>query len=190
MLLSIGFEASLGGLAWLLGWLIGQPPLDRFSFDGQAVLLGTVATLPMLLGFLACLRWSYGPMRNIRAFVDEALRPLLEPCTLLDLAVLSLVAGAGEEMLFRGVLQTACGHWLGVWPGLVVASLVFGLVHPINWLYIILAALCGAYLGVLYLASANLLAPVLTHALYDFVVLVYILRRPVSPADGPAQPGA
>ena len=40
--------------------------------------------------------------------------------------------------------------------------------------------LLGFYLGWIYLTSDNLLGPILAHALYDFVVLVYVVRRPLS----------
>ena len=39
--------------------------------------------------------------------------------------------------------------------------------------------LIGAYLGLLWLLSRNLLAPMITHALYDFGALVYLVRGSV-----------
>jgi membrane protease YdiL (CAAX protease family) len=33
------------------------------------------------------------------------------------------------------------------------------------------------YLGWLWLASGNLLAPIITHGLYDFLALAYLTRR-------------
>ena len=44
--------------------------------------------------------------------------------------------------------------------------------------YGVLAALIGVYLGWVWLASGNLLAPVVAHALYDFVALVVLVRGP------------
>ena len=40
----------------------------------------------------------------------------------------------------------------------------------------IIAALIGAYLGLLWIWTGNLLTPMVTHAVYDFVALVYFLR--------------
>jgi hypothetical protein len=45
--------------------------------------------------------------------------------------------------------------------------------------FCVIATLIGAYLGVLWLAAENLLAPITTHAVYDFVALVYFLRAHV-----------
>ena len=45
-----------------------------------------------------------------------------------------------------------------------------------------LAAVVGAYLGALFVASGNLLVPILAHALYDLVALVVLTRvKPVTP---------
>jgi membrane protease YdiL (CAAX protease family) len=184
LLFGVGFEGSLAVLAWLLGWLLDQPPLQHLHGTLPDALLGVAATFPMLVVFLISLRLPYRPMVRIREFVDQILRPLLGPCTLFDLALLSAVAGVGEEMLFRGVLQPALERWAGVWPSLAGASLLFGLMHPINLLYIALASLLGFYLGWIYVTRDNLLSPILAHALYDFVVLVYVVRRPLS-ADRP-----
>jgi hypothetical protein len=45
--------------------------------------------------------------------------------------------------------------------------------------YAVIATLIGAYLGVLCFAAGNLLAPITTHAVYDFVAPVYFLRAHV-----------
>ena len=123
-------------------------------------------------------------------FVRELVVPLFRDCSLVELAVISLVAGIGEEMLFRGLIQGAAGRWIeSPAVGLVLASVVFGLAHPLTRAYIVLAGVIGAYLGGLWLATDNLLAPIVAHALYDFLALVYLVRRNDSqesiPAGGP-----
>jgi membrane protease YdiL (CAAX protease family) len=40
--------------------------------------------------------------------------------------------------------------------------------------------LAGLYFGGLYLISGGLLAPVVAHALYDWVALMYVLRPKAS----------
>ena len=54
--------------------------------------------------------------------------------------------------------------------------MLFGAVHLITGTYGIIAAAIGLYLGLLWVASGNLLVPIVTHAAYDFVALVYLLR--------------
>jgi membrane protease YdiL (CAAX protease family) len=89
-------------------------------------------------------------------------------------------------MLFRGVLQGFAARWLGPALGLVIGSVLFGLLHPITWIYALLAAGLGLYLGAVWLVSDNLWAVVIALALYDFLVLVYLLRmqRARSVSDG------
>jgi len=46
----------------------------------------------------------------------------------------------------------------------------------ITWTYALFAAFIGAYLGWLWIWTGNLLTPMITHADYDFVALVYFFR--------------
>jgi hypothetical protein len=171
-------EGGLAGLAWLLGWLLDQPPLESFQWGFGDAAWGAAASLPMLLAFWFLLHWPLGPFASIKDFCDEVARPLFRPCTLLDLALISLLAGVGEEMLFRGVLQGAIGRWLGPWVGLAVAGSLFGLAHLITPTYAVMAALFGFYLGWLWMVNGNLLTAITAHALYDFLALVYLVRGP------------
>jgi membrane protease YdiL (CAAX protease family) len=173
-------EGGLGVLALALGWLLGQPPLATWAWDVDAALPGVAACLPMLLLFLVCVSWPVGPLARIKQITRQVIRPLFASCTVIDLAGVALLAGLGEEMLFRGVLQAALADWLGAGAGLAAASLLFGLLHAITPTYAVLATLLGAYLGWVWMASGNLLAPVVAHALYDFVALLYLVRQPAA----------
>src|SRR5262249_54526611 len=66
----------------------------------------------------------------------------------------------------------------GPWLGLAAASVLFGLLHAVTPTYAVLATLMGGYLGGLWMATGNILAPIIVHALYDFVVLYYLLAGP------------
>jgi membrane protease YdiL (CAAX protease family) len=177
VLLGVVFEGGLGLLALFLGWLLGQPALETFRWSLEAFAVGTAASVPMVVVFLVIERWPIGPLARIRRILDETIRPLFGRCSLVELALISLLAGLGEEMLFRAVIQAVTARCLGWWPALLIASALFGLVHPITRIYIVLAAVMGVYLGAVWLLSGNLLTVIVTHALYDFVVLVYLLRR-------------
>jgi len=171
------FEAGLAPLALVLGWAVGQPPLADFAWDADAALGGVAATVPML-GLLAlAVRWPVGPVARIKAFFDRELSPALAGCEWPDLALISVAAGVGEEMLFRGVIQGALVRSIGS-PGLALglAAVVFGLFHPVSVAYVVLASALGAYLGLVWAASGNLLTVMVAHALYDFVALVVLLR--------------
>jgi membrane protease YdiL (CAAX protease family) len=109
--------------------------------------------------------------------VDELLVPAFARWTIGELLLVSLLAGVGEELLFRGVLQPALAGSLGPWWALIAASLMFGLVHFLSVSYAVFATLMGVWLGVLWIASGNLLVPIVAHAAYDFLTLVYVRRE-------------
>ncbi len=176
--LAILVEGGLIVVAWVVGWFFHTPPLATFQWDWLAALWGVLATLPMVGLFFVCLHVPWRPLQRIRHFVEDVFLPALASCSLLDLAGIALLAGLGEEMLFRGVLQGAFSRWMdNVWLGLVLASILFGLVHAITPTYALFATLLGLYLGWLWLVQGNLLLVVVAHALYDFFALVYLLRN-------------
>jgi membrane protease YdiL (CAAX protease family) len=170
-------ELVLVALAVGLGWLLGEPPLARVSWSWPATGQGALAALPMIAALLLMKRWPVGPLRSLLELVETYVAPHFRQCSLLDLAVVSLAAGVGEELLFRGVFQTAIIRWThSDTMGVALASLVFGVMHAASTTYCVLAGLIGVYLGWLFLATDNLAPPILAHAIYDFVALVYLLR--------------
>ncbi len=174
---AIVFEASLIGLAWGLGWALEVPPLDQVRLRWEALGWGTVATFPALFAMLGCTRLPWKPFRRLVNEIDENVIPLFSGSSPFQLILLSLLAGVGEEALFRGVLQGWLGSLMNHWVALGITSLVFGLGHFITPTYAILAGLLGFYLGGLSIACDNLLVAMVTHALYDYVALIYLLRK-------------
>lgn len=171
-------EGALAPLALAVGWLLGQPALSGFAWKIGDAVIGVAAALPMLALLVVALRWPIGPLARIRRFLDAQVGPVLRNRHWSDLALVSLAAGVGEEMLFRGVFQGALSRWLGPGNGLAIASIVFGLLHPITPTYIVLAGFMGAYLGGVWLLTGNLLTVMVAHALYDFVALLLLFRDP------------
>jgi hypothetical protein len=185
------FEGALGLLAILLGWLLDQPLAATVRLTPHALGLGAAATVPLLAAICLCVWLPLRPIQELVRIVKEILAPLFAGCQWWDLALISVLAGLGEEMLFRGVIQQRLASYFGgesgTWAALVVTSAVFGLLHAITWTYAILAALIGFYLGWLWVATGNLLVPIATHALYDFLVLVYLVRLQGRQAPPPAE---
>jgi len=174
--IGVAFEGGLAIMALGLGWILGQPPLQKIHWNTLDAIWGLAATLPMLVIFIVCVRWPVGPLVRIKQFSEEFIREWFAASSLLDLAVISLLAGIGEEMLFRGVIQEALTSWLNPVIALALASLLFGLMHPITPFYIVLAAGMGAFLGWIFIVTGNLLPVIITHGLYDFLALAYLTR--------------
>ena len=96
--------------------------------------------------------------------------------TTLQLFTISLIAGISEEALFRGAIQGSLADRMGIVVALILASGLFGACHLLTWTYATIAFLIGVYLGWLWIWTGNLLTPMITHAAYDFLALVYFLR--------------
>jgi membrane protease YdiL (CAAX protease family) len=170
------FEGGLGLLAMGLGWLLGINPAADVAWNWPAVAWGLVATLPMAGMLPLLVHSSWPPLRRLVRLIDEVAVPLLGRLTVSHLALLSILAGVGEELMFRGLLQGGLAPYLGDAGALVAASAAFGLCHALTRTYAVLATLIGLWLGGLWLLADNLLAPMITHALYDFLALIYLLR--------------
>ena len=191
--LAFFFEAALGLLAIGLGTWFDVDPLENVTLSPEtlwqqasAAGWGLLATLPMLVGLVGLRKIQGGPIGELNQLVDKQLAPLFVETRLWELALIALAAGWGEELLFRGWLQTLMTRNIpgdaGLWIGVLLSAAVFGLCHWITPAYALLALLAGMYLGILFVASGNILTSVTTHALHDFVALVWITRSPSPPA--------
>lgn len=182
--LALAFEGGLGVIAAALAWSFGVPLLAQLPVDGPHVAWGVVATLPMLAGYWMLVGSRRPALRKIQHLVEWFARELFPHGSLWKIAIVSALAGLGEEALFRGVLQPLGTRWAGlvvgeqsaVIVGLVVASLLFGAAHCLSRLYFFLATLVGLYFGVLAIAFDSITPAVIAHGLYDFAVLVLLTR--------------
>ena len=179
-LMAAAFEGGLVALAIVLGWLLGVEPLATFRFEPYDAALALAATLPPLTLFWVCVKYPFGPLKQIAQLIDEMVVPLFRECGLIQLAVIAALAGLGEEMIFRGVVQTALAEWLGGETGpitaLAISAVLFGMLHAVTPTYALLAAIIGLYLGWLWMEMDNLLVPVVVHGLYDFAALTYLVK--------------
>jgi len=172
-----GFEAWLLLAAAGLARLFHQPILAQVQWSARDAVLGSLAVLPLFGLFWWTLRSARGPLVAVREFLEARVRPLFASWSLAELAVLSLLAGVSEEILFRGVIQGGLTKPLGQPLAILAASLIFGACHPLTRAYFAIATGIGAFMSALWLLTGNLLTPIVTHALYDFVALAYFLRR-------------
>jgi membrane protease YdiL (CAAX protease family) len=120
---------------------------------------------------------QWKPIVRLVNEVEDNILPLFENCSVVDFALISVVAGTSEEALFRGVIQPSLGHIVSPWGAIAIAGMLFGLLHLITPTYAALAGLIGVYLGWLMMASENLLLPIAVHILYDFLALTYVFSR-------------
>ena len=104
-------------------------------------------------------------------FIDTFVKPLADSLSIGAAVLVSVFAGVGEELFFRGVLQNEIG--------LLAASALFSFFHfgtaiKSFWSVGVLYFLFGLSFGLLYQFSATLWVPLLAHAIYDFLALMYL----------------
>ncbi len=170
-------EGALIVLALGLGWIAGIDPLRSILWNWESAGWGVAATVPMFLLFVVFYRFPVGPMLEIKRFLVEMLGPSLHVCRWYDLILLGMVAGFAEELLFRGLLQPWFGHF-GFLAGLIASNVIFGLAHLITPTYAIIAAVIGVYLGLLPQTTdpPNVSVPIISHALYDYLAFLVVVR--------------
>lgn len=171
------FEFAIGVFAAVIGLLVSENPLVYLlpgANPARTILIGLVATAPPLLLFLWFLRSRWKPLRRTRGLLRRIIRPLLRAMTPARAGAISIAAGAGEEFLFRGVMQVALTPAIGPIPALLIASTAFGAAHWITPTYAAYATVFGLYLGGLFIMTGTLIVPIIVHALYDWVALVLL----------------
>ncbi|HVJ58014.1 MAG TPA: CPBP family intramembrane glutamic endopeptidase [Terrimicrobiaceae bacterium] len=165
----------------MLAFFLGQPLLGDLRWCLRDLWVGILASLPLLALFFWLLHASLPALERLDEFLETHVRTIFETWPMWQLAVISLLAGVCEEVFFRSVIQGGLARHIGTIPGLAVASVIFGIFHLVTKTYALIATLIGAYLGILWIVIGNLLAPIATHAVYDFVALAYFLRAHVRP---------
>jgi membrane protease YdiL (CAAX protease family) len=170
-------EGGMLTVAILLGLAPSIPFWASARLDLISIVTGIVAGLAMLAGASAVTESSFSFAARMRRDMDRFLG-LFRGATLPDFFFISVLAGLGEEALFRGVIQGGLVAYIGVPMAIVVSSVLFGLAHYISKTYVVFAMTLGALFGLLYAWSGNIAVPMIAHVAYDFVALWYIYRKP------------
>lgn len=185
----IGQQSILIPVSLVLGNLLETP--FRLDIDDSSVFYGLLAVLPLALmaigldvveeRFPALKDVTIATQRAVLLFLGGTFRPLYTSVAAMGIG---LAAGFGEELLFRGVIQTKLAETvdatftstadISAAIAILLSSLVFGALHAVTPLYVFLAMLASIYFGYLMVAfDGNLAVPIICHAVYDFGALVY-----------------
>jgi len=182
--LAVAFEGGLGLAAFGLAWWLEIPLGPRLEVSTGVLWRGVIGLVPLLamLAYVTQSRWR--PLVELREQVEQLAGELFQGVPWPGLAAISIAAGVGEELLFRGALQPLVERWLGSAAGLLAVSAIFGALHAMSRAYFLLATLVAVYLGWIVQYFDDLIAPIVIHATYDFVALIVLQRaaRNVPPA--------
>ena len=201
--LAVVFEGSLVAVALVIGWFFQIDVLGRLQLAVIPALVGLAGAIPPYALLITTERFKIPALERIKRLLLETLGPSLRACRWYEVVVLALVAGIGEEFLFRGALQPLFERWTaptgwGWLAGLILSNVIFGLLHCVTPTYGVLAGLMGVYFGLLLEATGtrNLLPPILAHGLYDYLAFLVVIRAAnempaiAPPADEHREPTA
>lgn len=160
-----------------VGWVgMGLVPLPA------GPLLGWTAGLTAAgIGLLVLFRWA---APRVGAREHPVLRTLLPggPAERAAFVGVSLSAGVGEELVFRGYAIGALAPWTGLAPAVVLSTLAFGVVHAYQGvLGFVRTAALGGLLAWGWLASGSLLPAMAAHTLLDLVAGLVLAERLLAP---------
>ena len=171
---AILIEFLLAPLGMLVIWFFHGEELPRFwdqnTQDSWFYFgVGLAPCVAFVFFAMSTFGQSWPPIREIFESLKNSLGEELAALNSFQIFCLSLSAGVGEELLFRGAFQP-------LW-GAVGTAIVFGLLHSLSFSYFAVSTLFGAWLGFLYQQTGNLLVPVSIHFLYDMLALLLFRRR-------------
>ncbi|MFT6034231.1 MAG: membrane protease YdiL (CAAX protease family) [Arenicella sp.] len=166
-ILALGSLLSLFVSSWYwlagLGWLVIP----------YGLLLGLAI---YLLGFILSCSW-YTRTASMQDLLNT-LHQLFRNFTWPQIIVVSILAGVGEELLIRAVLQTFLVNTAGPLWGIAVASLIFGLLHFMTKTYVLLTFALGFLFGLAFHFTGSIVLVMLAHTVYDIVAFAMIVKFP------------
>lgn len=162
--------------AVLIHWL-NVPFLDPRFNDFVAVCGGIL--LAILTHFLFVLLYRYGGK-----FAQQLLRDIRRVSGLFatyswgHFLLIAMLAGVGEELLFRVFLQAWLHDVVGIVWAIALTSLVFGLLHYLSFAYFMCTLVMSTVFGVGYYFSGSALMVMVWHGVYDFIALAVLVKWP------------
>lgn len=193
-----GFGGGLGFLAAayiIAKWIDKadmdrQQQLDRFKFMGIAItvviMLGAVLFNALLIDWNAHVKFPefLSAFEKFARESEDELMAMTKFLTdfqntgefLMGLLVIGILAGIGEEVLFRGVLQPKLQFYTGnPHVGIWLTAFIFSAIH-LQFYGFLPRMFLGAVFGYLYHYSGSLTYPIVAHILNNSftVVMIYL----------------
>lgn len=170
-------------LGWAILWATGGPDiLNLFRVETpllQQLLIGIVTGL--VTGGIAWVIIRSDYMQSVREKYSDVIRQFdLSPAQIL---YISLCAGIGEEIFFRGVIQP----YLGIWITAILFVAIHGYLNPMNFklfLYGVYMTLAIALIG-FFSRQYGLYSAMAAHAVIDIILLYQMSRMQVPETINP-----
>lgn len=207
MLFVQGIGSGIG--FWVAAWVITRFvdkaelhwDIQRSRFTIQSFGVALAITFGAMLFNALLVYWNAQlvlpeSMAGLESWMKEMETQLMEltkyltdfqtiPELLTGILVIGVLAGMGEEMFFRGVIQpkmqlyTKSAHW-GIW----LTAIIFSAIH-VQFYGFLPRVFLGALFGYLYHYSGSLLYPILAHIFNNAltVLMIYLSNQGVLDFD-------
>jgi hypothetical protein len=174
---------SSAAVILIIGWLALVVGRGEFGFGpmglraaGWSLVVGW--TLGLTLAALLLL-WVFLVARSLRGWRESPLLAQLLPKTAKEKGIfvlLSIAAGFGEELAYRGFLVPALTSLIGwSWGAALLSSALFGLLHAYQgWIGIFRTAALGFVLAGSFILTGVLWPAILAHAILDVIAGVFL----------------
>lgn len=193
VLISIGYTLVMG-----FGWIINPHPYG--DIENVLFMIPVLVLLTLIAVFLikkikipltskklskSLVLWLfvgiivYLIFTNSLAFLNEGQAGPWQKIALLFVA--TMLVGIAEEGVYRGYILNTIEKKVGIKKALLYSSLLFGLMHSVNFLagptlaqtifQVLLTSAVGYVFGIIYLSTnRDLLLIMFLHGIYDFLV--------------------
>lgn len=167
MTLSLAMIASTGAMSWHLirfGYVtFAHTPFKRVSLPVLCTSMVFILAAMYVLNLL--IEQAHLPNSMEATFIAMSHNPF-------GIISIALMGPLLEELLFRGAIQGILQrHYPRPWLAIIVASLIFGLVH-MNWAQIPYAFILGMLFGWLYYRTGSLLPCIAGHVLNNTIATI------------------
>lgn len=110
--------------------------------------------------------------------LSSMLHQLFKNFTWPQIIFVSFLAGIGEEVLIRGALQSFLVSFSSPLIGIITASLIFGLLHFLTKVYVLMTFLIGLIFAVVFHITNSMLVVMIAHTVYDIFAFAMIVKFP------------
>jgi membrane protease YdiL (CAAX protease family) len=193
---STGFMAQvvlsllqLGFMVWLVWRLVEKVEKQKFEWSGLGLINRTrskhislgiavavaLSLLTIALGFLAGTLKYIGNGFELFTFPQVVI-------TLFLATLISFASGFGEEVAFRGYLQSRLAQRYNPTTAIVIVAVLFALLHPFGnaihpLLYLATAVLVGILFGTIFARTGLLWMGIALHVVWNYLQMAIIAIR-------------
>jgi membrane protease YdiL (CAAX protease family) len=169
--LMLGSFVAMAGAALVAAWLSPTPWRRRLRLlivpmPPPTLIVGVLGVLGIGMTFDSLDDLGLVPSSPTLEYIAAAMRELSPFALAAANLALGILPGIGEELLFRGYIQTRlCARW-GVRWGIACTALMFGMIH-LDFVQGTYAVIVGLILGYLTERYGSILPAMIIHAIHN-----------------------